>query len=328
MAYDVAMKLHLVPARHGALWVRSAFAVFFKRPLLFAAPFTGVMFVGLHALLPAFIGEFLLLAAMPLVSLGFMVATRRLMLGKLPGPGVFVEPLAESRTKRMALVQMDGRHRCDRKLPDHEAERHRRWRPLRSAAGGDCLGRQERRGRNDRRAHLDRQRLPQLQLPDRLPRNRRGPGHRPAGPREVPAGRQGARLADHAAAQHPRAPRPHRRQRGGRRGHRRQGDRAPQGRRQDPGMDRGVKAGDIIKVGKTVELECLDTPGHTMCHICLRSHTEQPALFSGDTLFNAGAGNCHNGGNPRTCMPPSPSSCPSCRTTRRSTPATTTSRTT
>ena len=63
------------------------------------------------------------------------------------------------------------------------------------------------------------------------------------------------------------------------------------------GMDRGVQAGDIIKVGKTVELECLDTPGHTMCHICLRSHTEQPALFSGDTLFNAGAGNTHNGGN-------------------------------
>ena len=63
------------------------------------------------------------------------------------------------------------------------------------------------------------------------------------------------------------------------------------------GMSWGVKAGDVIKVGKTVELECLDTPGHTMCHICLRSHTEQPALFSGDTLFNAGAGNVHNGGD-------------------------------
>ena len=63
------------------------------------------------------------------------------------------------------------------------------------------------------------------------------------------------------------------------------------------GMDRGVQAGDIIKVGKTVELECLDTPGHTLCHICLRSHTDEPALFSGDTLFNAGAGNVHNGGN-------------------------------
>lgn len=63
------------------------------------------------------------------------------------------------------------------------------------------------------------------------------------------------------------------------------------------GMFRGLIAGDIVKVGKTVELEALDTPGHTMCHICLRSHTDQPALFSGDTLFNAGAGNCHNGGN-------------------------------
>jgi hydroxyacylglutathione hydrolase len=62
-------------------------------------------------------------------------------------------------------------------------------------------------------------------------------------------------------------------------------------------LHRGVKAGDIIKVGKRVELECMDTPGHTMCHICLKSHTDEPALFSGDTLFNAGAGNCHNGGN-------------------------------
>ena len=35
-----------------------------------------------------------------------------------------------------------------------------------------------------------------------------------------------------------------------------------------------------------------------MSHICLLSKTDQPALFSGDTLFNAGAGNCHNGGHP------------------------------
>ena len=65
-----------------------------------------------------------------------------------------------------------------------------------------------------------------------------------------------------------------------------------------PNMGRGVGAGDVISVGKTVDLECLDTPGHTMSHICLLSKTDQPALFSGDTLFNAGAGNCHNGGHP------------------------------
>ena len=63
------------------------------------------------------------------------------------------------------------------------------------------------------------------------------------------------------------------------------------------GLDRGLQAGDVIKVGRTVELEALDTPGHTMAHICLRSHTDIPALFCGDTLFNAGAGNVHNGGD-------------------------------
>lgn len=65
-----------------------------------------------------------------------------------------------------------------------------------------------------------------------------------------------------------------------------------------PGIDRGLKAGDLIKIGNTVELEALDTPGHTMSHVCLLSHTETPALFCGDTLFNAGAGNCHHGGHP------------------------------
>src|SRR4029078_4101991 len=64
------------------------------------------------------------------------------------------------------------------------------------------------------------------------------------------------------------------------------------------GVDRGLGMGDVIRVGRTVELECLDTPGHTMTHVCVFAHTNEPALFSGDTLFNAGAGNCHNGGDP------------------------------
>jgi len=65
------------------------------------------------------------------------------------------------------------------------------------------------------------------------------------------------------------------------------------------GVDRGLARGDVVKVGKTVELEALDTPGHTLAHVCLLAHGDAPALFSGDTLFNAGAGNCHNGGDPR-----------------------------
>ena len=64
------------------------------------------------------------------------------------------------------------------------------------------------------------------------------------------------------------------------------------------GIDIGLIAGDTVSVGRTVELLAMDTPGHTMSHVCLLSKTDQPALFSGDTLFNAGAGNCHGGGHP------------------------------
>lgn len=67
-----------------------------------------------------------------------------------------------------------------------------------------------------------------------------------------------------------------------------------------PDMDIGLQAGDVVKVGNTVELEVLDTPGHTMSHICLRSRTDTPAIFCGDTLFNAGAGHCRSGGHPES----------------------------
>src|ERR1700742_4538281 len=60
------------------------------------------------------------------------------------------------------------------------------------------------------------------------------------------------------------------------------------------GVDRGLLDGDIVKVGRTVELRCRDTPGHTRAHLCLYGSADAndaPALFSGDTLFNAGVGN-------------------------------------
>ena len=58
----------------------------------------------------------------------------------------------------------------------------------------------------------------------------RSAGHRPARSRQVPGPGQGQRLAHHPDPQHPRAPRPHRRQcRGGRRDGG-QGDRPRQGR--------------------------------------------------------------------------------------------------
>jgi hydroxyacylglutathione hydrolase len=67
-------------------------------------------------------------------------------------------------------------------------------------------------------------------------------------------------------------------------------------------VDVGLNAGDVIHVGSSVQLLSLDTPGHTFCHTCLYyagSDQHEPAIFSGDTLFNAGVGNCHHGGDPQ-----------------------------
>jgi len=100
------MKLQLVPARQGALWVRRGFGVFFRRPLAFAALFTGFLFFGLVALLVPLIGPLLLLASLPLVTLGFMLATQRTLQGELPGPAVFIAPMRASRAERFALLKM------------------------------------------------------------------------------------------------------------------------------------------------------------------------------------------------------------------------------
>ena len=67
---------------------------------------------------------------------------------------------------------------------------------------------------------------------------------------------------------------------------------------QIPDIDVGLGAGDVVKVGRSAELEVLDTPGHTMSHVCLLAHADTPSLISGDTLFNAGAGHCRGGGHP------------------------------
>ncbi len=64
-----------------------------------------------------------------------------------------------------------------------------------------------------------------------------------------------------------------------------------------PDVDVAVKAGDFIEAGTTIKLKVMDTPGHTMAHVCLFSEAGEPLLFCGDTLFNAGAGNCRFGGN-------------------------------
>lgn len=67
-----------------------------------------------------------------------------------------------------------------------------------------------------------------------------------------------------------------------------------------PNQCRGLEAGDVVELG-SICLQVLYTPGHTPVHLCLLAAADEinpePILFSGDTLFNACAGNCFNGGD-------------------------------
>ena len=78
----------------------------------------------------------------------------------------------------------------------------------------------------------------------------------------------------------------------------------------------GLAGRDIVRVGKPLSWRRWIHPGIRCASICLLSHTDEPALFSGDTLFNAGAGNCHHGGHPRQLYSTFHSNQPVCRRTR------------
>ena len=100
------MKLQTVPALQGALWVRQGFLVFLARPMAFAGLLAAFMFAVLViALLPA-IGLLLALALLPLGSLGFMIATREVLEGRLPTPAVFLVPLRGDKRERIALLKL------------------------------------------------------------------------------------------------------------------------------------------------------------------------------------------------------------------------------
>ncbi len=69
-----------------------------------------------------------------------------------------------------------------------------------------------------------------------------------------------------------------------------------------PGKTKNLVDGDVLYENAGWELSAVDTPGHTMSHMCLllKFNGVPHSLFTGDCFFNAGVGNCHNGGNPES----------------------------
>jgi hydroxyacylglutathione hydrolase len=60
-----------------------------------------------------------------------------------------------------------------------------------------------------------------------------------------------------------------------------------------------LKSSETVDLGSNFAIQTLDTPGHTMDHqvFIWKQANKALALFSGDTLFNSGVGNCKGGGD-------------------------------
>ncbi|MCW7536366.1 BPSS1780 family membrane protein [Aquabacterium sp. A7-Y] len=101
------MKLRLVRARRGTLWVQQAFRVFFRQPLAFTALLFIALFAAFLLLVLPLVGPLALLTLLPAGTLGFMIATHQAENGeRFPMPGVFIAPFRVSRANAKALIQL------------------------------------------------------------------------------------------------------------------------------------------------------------------------------------------------------------------------------
>ena len=101
----MALQLKTVELRNGPRWVAEGFRAFGRRPLALGLLF--IIFLAastLVAVVLPFVGALLALMALPLLSLGYMVATHAALLGAPVHPGQFFEPLRTDARRRRALL--------------------------------------------------------------------------------------------------------------------------------------------------------------------------------------------------------------------------------
>lgn len=100
------MKLNLVPARTGVLWVKLGVRTFFRQPLALAGLFFIFMSVmSLASLLP-WIGNALALAILPGATLGLMAATREASKGNFPMPMILVSAFRAGRQQARSMLML------------------------------------------------------------------------------------------------------------------------------------------------------------------------------------------------------------------------------
>ena len=102
----MTLLLKSVPASRGPRWIADALRLFARRPLAFTMMFAVFMFGALLSSLLPYVGGVLQMMALPLLSLGFMVASQSALLNGPVHPSQFIEPLQPDPVRRRALLTL------------------------------------------------------------------------------------------------------------------------------------------------------------------------------------------------------------------------------
>ena len=98
------MKLNIVPARTGLLWVKLGIKTFFGQPLAMSGLFFMFMAVLSLASLVPFVGSALALALLPAATLGLMAATQEASKGKFPMPSILISAFRAGQQRKQAMM--------------------------------------------------------------------------------------------------------------------------------------------------------------------------------------------------------------------------------
>jgi len=100
----MALLLKPVPASRGLRWIIDASRLFLRRPLAFTSLFAVFLGLALLVSLVPLLGGLVQMMALPMLSLGFMVASQAALLDEPVHPRQFIEPLRGDPARRRALL--------------------------------------------------------------------------------------------------------------------------------------------------------------------------------------------------------------------------------
>jgi len=102
------MKLQIVPAKQGLVWVKQGIRTFWRQPLAFTGLFFLFMaWVSVLSMVP-FLGAALALLVVPAATLGLMVATEQAASGKFPMPTVMLVAFRAGQQRLKAMMVLGG----------------------------------------------------------------------------------------------------------------------------------------------------------------------------------------------------------------------------